>query len=317
MSPVCDSGTFGFRFFGPGSRPIGMRTWLSTCFVAGYLALQGLCADDSGDAKAIRFVVGPSNHPPGTHEVGASARLLKFCLDQTPQIAPGETVLHNDWIQQKAELENTRALVFLGDQFPVVHWQNPDKILAEIARLADAGRGFVAIHYAIGLNRPHADVKEYGDILNRIFGGYSHFIPLEEGGSVARVMQATIEPVDNGHPVLRGVRSFDLLDEPYYRNKFPTPASNTQWKPLATAKLPPEAPSEEVVAWCLESVQGSRGVAIVLPHFYENWQNDNLRKLVLNAIYWAARLDVPENGVSSELPDLQRFDPDAVRPKRQ
>ena len=37
-------------------------------------------------------------------------------------------------------------------------------------------------------------------------------------------------------------------------------------------------------------------------HFHKNWQNDNFRTLVLNAIAWTAKLDVPEGGVPSKTP---------------
>ena len=34
-------------------------------------------------------------------------------------------------------------------------------------------------------------------------------------------------------------------------------------------------------------------------HFHKNWGNDNFRKVVLNAILWSAKAEVPATGVAS------------------
>jgi hypothetical protein len=84
---------------------------------------------------------------------------------------------------------------------------------------------------------------------------------------------------------------------------------------LATSLLPPEAPKPEVVAWAVSRADGGRGMGVVMPHFYRNWRDENLRMLILNGIVWAAKLDVPAEGVKTTLPDLARFEPAAVEPR--
>jgi hypothetical protein len=51
-----------------------------------------------------------------------------------------------------------------------------------------------------------------------------------------------------------------------------------------------------------------------MPHFYRNWGNDDLRTLILNAVVWTAKRDVPKGGVRVNLPDLATFKPAAVEP---
>jgi hypothetical protein len=46
-----------------------------------------------------------------------------------------------------------------------------------------------------------------------------------------------------------------------------------------------------------------------MPHFYRNWKQDDLRRLILNGIVWTSGREVPEEGVRSELPDLRQFLP--------
>jgi hypothetical protein len=65
----------------------------------------------------------------------------------------------------------------------------------------------------------------------------------------------------------------------------------------------------------VERQDGGRGVGIVMPHYFRNWQIDDLRTMVLNAIFWSAHLDVPADGVKAKLPNLTTFRPAAVEPK--
>lgn len=68
----------------------------------------------------------------------------------------------------------------------------------------------------------------------------------------------------------------------------------------------------ETVAWCVDRKDGGRGFGIVMPHFYKNWANQDLRKFILNGIVWSAKLDVPKEGVISTLPELSKFKPDSI-----
>jgi type 1 glutamine amidotransferase len=62
---------------------------------------------------------------------------------------------------------------------------------------------------------------------------------------------------------------------------------------LATSLLPPESPKRETVAWSIERADSGRGFGIVMPHFYKNWRDEDLRRFILNGIAWTAKLEVP------------------------
>ena len=49
-----------------------------------------------------------------------------------------------------------------------------------------------------------------------------------------------------------------------------------------------------------------------MPHFYKSWTNDDLRRFILNGIVWTAKLAVPPEGVETDTPDLNAFDPVSV-----
>ena len=160
------------------------------------------------------------------------------------------------------------------------------------------------------------DVTEDGDHpLLRWMGGYFANRSCPHHESIARIYPAaTITPSAPEHPVSRGWKPFTLHDEPYTNNYFGP--DNNQPAPnvtiLATSMLPPQDPKKEAVAWCVDRKEGGRGFGIVMPHFYKNWKQDDLRKFILNAIIWTAKREVPEQGVETSLEDLKQFDPAAV-----
>ena len=46
---------------------------------------------------------------------------------------------------------------------------------------------------------------------------------------------------------------------------------------------------------------GGRGFGFTGGHFHRSWGNDDLRKLVLNAILWTAKIEVPNEGIISHV----------------
>ena len=61
-------------------------------------------------------------------------------------------------------------------------------------------------------------------------------------------------------------------------------------------------------AWAREREGGGRGFGFTGAHFHKNWADDDFRKLVLNAILWTAKVEVPPEGVASKITeaDLDR-----------
>ena len=53
----------------------------------------------------------------------------------------------------------------------------------------------------------------------------------------------------------------------------------------------------EHMMWAYDRTDGGRGFGITGAHYHKNWGDDNFRKVVLNAILWIAKAEVPSNGV--------------------
>lgn len=264
----------------------------------------------------ILIVVGPTDHPPGTHEVAAGGRLLKHCLENMANL-PGVTVdLCYEWPKDAAIRDAVSTVVFIGDTFPPNRLPNAAQNLAELGTMMARGCGIVCVHYATGLLG--ADVNADGEHpLLRWMGGYFAHRTCTHHVSFAKIFPAaTITPTAPQHPVWRGCSEFTLNDEPY-TNNYLGPTGNRLAAPttvLATSLLPPEAPKPEAVSWCIERPDTGRGFAVVMPHFYRNWKLEDLRRYILNGIVWTAKLNVPATGVQTAQPDLSSFSPASIEP---
>ncbi len=282
------------------------RTILGTSAAAlGTLALGAHAT--APESRRILVVVGPSQHPPGTHEVMAGGRLLAHCLTS----AGHKTDVLTEWPDKTPEAVST--IVFIGDLFPPEVMPKRDRIMSDLTQLMKAGCGMVCLHYATGLEAKHAGADGNHPLLHWI-GGY-FATRCTHHKSIAKVFrEATIEPAATKHVILNGWKAHTIHDEPYINNYFGPggPAKNVAV--LATSQLPPEKPKRETVAWAIERPDGGRGAGIVMPHFYRNWKQDDLRTLILNTIVWSAKGTIPESGISIKDLELVQFKPAAIEP---
>ena len=278
------------------------------------LAIAGVAQLPAADTARILIVVGPSNHPPGSHEVGAGARLLADALLRMANVDGVRTSIVYEWPSDQRVRDSASTVVFVGDTFPANRFDNPARNLEQLGEMMNRGCGIVCLHYATGLLGEDVAGDGHHPLLQWI-GGYFANRSCAHHQSVARVYpEAIIEPVDPAHPVSRGWQAFSIHDEPYINNYFGGPGNRLgpQVQALAASMLPPDAPRREVVAWGLERPDGGRGFGIVMPHFYKNWTDINLRRIILNAVVWTAGLEVPAGGVVTPEPDLEAFAPDSV-----
>jgi hypothetical protein len=87
--------------------------------------------------------------------------------------------------------------------------------------------------------------------------------------------------------ILVATPSDAVRDGPYVHPKGPYPH-------IQAAKGNPET-----MMWAVERADGGRGFGFTGGHFHLNWQNDDQRRLILNALVWLAKLDVPAGGIDS------------------
>jgi len=166
----------------------------------------------------------------------------------------------------------------------------------------------VCIHYAVEPTKEKGE-KEFLDWIGGCF---------ELDWSVNPTWVLEVQGLPQ-HPITRGVNGFKVRDEWYFHMRFHENMAGVT--PILSAVAPlstmdrEDGPHEgnpavrasvknrdlQHVAWAFERSNGGRGFGFTGGHYHKTWANDNVRKLVLNAILWTARVEVPTEGVMSHL----------------
>src|SRR5262249_46242598 len=121
-----------------------------------------------------------------------------------------------------------------------------------------------------------------------------------------------------GHPITRGVQPFRANDEWYFKIRFRP--DDPRLKTILTAKElvghDRKKYTDQTVAWAIERKDGGRAFGFTGANFHKNWGIPEFRTLVLNAIVWSAKLEVPSTGIRCDLTDeevRQNLDPKPAR----
>ena len=185
-----------------------------------------------------------------------------------------------------------------------------DKRLETMQKLMDRGVGLVAVHYTV-----FVPTKRGGEQFLDWIGGYFDY---ESGNtpnhwySKIKNCTAKVTPASPDHPVSRGLKPFELKEEFYYNMRFRP--DDKRLTPILSAAIPDEKP--QTVAWAVERKDGGRGFAYTGGHYHSNWDNENVRRMLLNALVWTAKGEVPTGGVQSRLPEPQKNRRTAQAPAR-
>jgi type 1 glutamine amidotransferase len=241
------------------------------------------------NATKIVLVAGRQSHGPGEHEFFAGCALLMKMLQETRGVAP--VMARDGWPKSPQTFEGAKSVVFFmdgGSGHPIIQKQH----MEVVQRLMDQGVGFVNLHYAVEYPKSQSD-----HILNWLGGYY------ETNFSTNPHWKAEIKTLPQ-HPITRGVKPFTLTDEWYYNIRFKpelagvtpilkaTPPDDTRRTPASRE----HKGREEILAWAFDRSNGGRSFGFTGAHFHKNWGDENFRRLVVNAILWTAKVEVPEGG---------------------
>jgi len=239
--------------------------------------------------KKIAFLAGKPSHGEDIHGWERDAEFVKQCLLHATNIVPIRIDIHTDgWPTNPAALNDADAIIFFADGRDLHPLKEPGRA-AKIRELAKRGKGLAFLHYSID---PPEGLQED---LRRWMGGC-----YQVGLSQNPVNTVKVTMVENGHPISRGCRGYVAEDEWYFDIGFRPDDPNVV--PIMTGKLPPRNPQDKVLAWAYTRADGGRGFGFTGGHTDRNWHMEPFRKLVLNAVLWVAKAEVPEGGVTSVQP---------------
>ena len=264
------------------------------------LALVFLCGVAWGvePAKKIVLIGGAKIHGGiGQHDTSTGITVLKDLLEASPDARDVRILAYPDgWPSEDSALEGASTIVFYFDGLESHPLLNAAQRI-QFEKLMKSGVGVVAFHQASTLP---ADDKTID--LERWLGGarYGMFDRAEE----------TVLFKPAAHPIGNGVGEFMLTDEFYPTIRFLEDGKKVT--PILTGTLHPQfrddkplvidRAEDHVVAWAFERDDSGRAFTFTGLHYLAGLDNPALRKLVLNAIFWTAKIEVPKDGVKTMAP---------------
>jgi hypothetical protein len=260
----------------------------------------------------IVLIAGRPSHPAGMHEFRAGTMLLQKALASVPGVTtdvytmgwPTRTV-DGTVVDDHAALDNAQAVLVFADGgkgHPAIQGDR----MKVIDALAAKGVGLGFAHYAV-----EVPAGAPGDAMQRWIGGY-----YETNYSVNPMWAPAITRLPT-HPVTRGVGPFATHDEWYFNMRWvPDAATPGRVTPILTATpsddvrdgpyVSPRGPYPHIIAdsgrvetmmWLHERANGGRSFGFTGGHTHANWGDVNQRRVMLNALLWIAKADVPAGGV--------------------
>jgi hypothetical protein len=277
------------------------------------IGLVGCAAKQSAQTpKRIVLLAGRPSHPAGMHEFRAGCLLFQKALAGVPGVTV--QVFSNGWptrvegektVDDNAALETADAVLIYADGgggHPAIR---PDR-LKFVDSLEAKGVGLAFAHFGVEVPK-----GEPGAAMHRWAGGY-----YEHQFSVNPMWKPDYTTLPK-HAVTRGVQPFATHDEWYFNLRWvPDTKAAARLTPILVAKptdtvrrgpyVYPPGPYAHIVAdsgrtetmmWLFERENGGRSFGFTGGHTHANWGDANQRRVVLNALLWIARVEVPKGGV--------------------
>lgn len=272
---------------------------LRTLLTISVLLTGSLAAGPVLAKSKVLMIAGKPSHGYGSHEHYAGLKVLEAAIKaSTDQV---DVTVVRGWPEDKSLVDQADSIVIYCDGGKR-HLAIPQ--LDTLRRKLADGCGLVCIHYAVEMVP-----GEPGDAWVDMLGG--HF---EIHWSVNPHWVADFKSLPD-HPISRGVKPFATNDEWYFHMRFKDSEGVT---PILAAVAPPDtmrrkdgahsgnpavrksvaAGEKQTVAWAYQRPDGGRSFGFTGGHFHWNWGNDDVRRLVTNAICWSAGESIPAGGSS-------------------
>ena len=271
-----------------------------------FLALSLLGSGYAEEKAKIVFISGSPSHGRMKHEHRAGNMILAGALNESGLDVEAVLVPHYGYPKDNSILEDAATIVIFCSGYGN-HVVKPQ--LDEFDALMKKGAGVVMIHWAT-----EAEKGDPGEKFLEWMGGFCDL-----DWSVNPHWTPNFKDFPN-HPISNGVQPFSVNDEWYYHMRFVDEMKGvtpilSDLPPLDTLRRKDgprsgnpavrkavESGEKQHVAWAYQRPDGGRGFGFTGAHNHDNWQNDNFRKVVLNAILWTANVEVPKDGCPSPTP---------------
>jgi hypothetical protein len=261
--------------------------------------------------KKLVMLAGRPSHGPLEHEFNAGTLLLKKCLEGVPGLEVAFS--RNGWPDSEKDFEGADGIFLYADGgggHPFIQGDH----LRVIGDFMRRGVGLMCAHFAVEVPKDKG-----GKEMQQWIGGY-----YEHEWSCNPMWSPEFSDLPK-HAITRGVKPFTIRDEWYFNMRFRP--DNQGVVPILSARpsdavrngpyVYPRGPYKhiqearghsEAMMWAVERPDGGRGVGFTGGHFHKNWKDDNFRKVVLNALLWICKMEVPTDGFVSKITDAELMD---------
>jgi type 1 glutamine amidotransferase len=240
-------------------------------------AWGGAAVADEKPKTKILFIGKDPDHPHGSHMYMHTCGVLAKCAELTPGV---EAVVSNGWPKEARTLDAVKAIVLYASPGAEFLLEGPQR--GQVDELMKKGVGLVTIHWASSVKKD--DYERLGPLwLSYLGGTWISNVGLSGGKS-------PLKQLIPGHPICRGWKEYEIDDE-YYLDPVLKGA-----KPFLQVR--DRKDKEVIVGWVFERPDGGRSFGTTLGHPYSNFQIEAFRRMIVNAILWTARVDVPDGGAA-------------------
>ena len=238
----------------------------------------------------------PDGHPPGTHEYMPGARIVKALLAGKDDVEVTIAQADEPWTEGPKLIAKADGIVLFVNEGGRFIQENPKRAKAFQA-FAKRGGGLVVYHWGMGAKKVEL-ISPFLKMAGGCHGGPDRKYTV--------VKAAQFQVAAPKHPVMAGIKSFELpFEEFYYKLKVPKNPKN--WRALV--QVPIEG-DEETVGWAWERPDGGRSVGYSGLHFHVNWRHRQYQRLIAQAILWTLKRPIPKEGLqvnlTPEVLDLKR-----------
>ena len=279
---------------------------LAICLMLGCLSFSGQPRAAETKHPVIVLIGGPGQgYPEGEHDYVPGILKIQRLIQYSPQFAGIHPVVKAFPMGFPADLTQISdadvIVLYYGLDYNSPGMPNPlasPAVRDAVSKLMAKGVGLVALHQSFSLSND-APKAPYEDWL-----GAARY------GLADRTTESAVMVVNKEHPIGRGLSDFERVDEYYPTLTF---SRTTKVTPVLTAKVHVqtrghtpvfEEPSEaRVIAWAAERPDGGRAFGYSGAHYLASLDIPGVRTLLLNAILWTAKVEVPNGGAwSNALP---------------
>lgn len=227
----------------------------------------------------------PDSHPFSTHEYLPAMALLAKMLQRVDGLQPIVVNADNPWKDGPELLDGADGVVVFLSQG--AKWIQEDKVrLQAFQRLAKRGGGFSCLHWGMGTKQA-AEIPAFVNLFGGCHGGPDRRY---------KVVDVTALPAENAHPILTGIKPFEVHEEFYFKLKFAKPKSDVV--PLIQVPIEGET---HTVSWAWTRPDGGRAFGFSGGHFHKNWELPAYRRLATQGILWTLNREIPKSGFNVDV----------------